>query len=73
MPSSRWSTPSTGRSIEPTTSAACRSVPTLLRMTPTISTEGSNPTIPRTTAPIDRDACETSTTSTTGDRVTVAT
>lgn len=76
MPSSRWSTPSTGTPIDSTaarTSAAWRGEPALLRITPAIRTAGSKVRIPCTIAAIDRDADDTSTTSTTGEAVTAAT
>ena len=76
MPSSRCSTPSTGSPVDSSarhTSSAWRCEPALFRMTPTTRTVGSKATMPCTTAAIERDACEMSTTSTTGLRVTVAT
>ena len=56
-----------------TTSSACRVEPTLFSTTPATRTDVSNVTMPCTSAAIERDADDTSTTSTTGLRVSRAT
>jgi hypothetical protein len=62
MPSTNTPVPSSAR----TTSSAWRVEPTLLRMTPATRTDVSNVTMPCTSAAMERDADDTSTTSTTG-------
>ena len=76
MPSSRWSTPSTGSMspMERTTSSAWRAEPALLSTTPTTSTGGrAQVRSPWMVAAMVREAEEMSTTSTTGVRVRAAT